>query len=143
MKIAGKHGPLLQMILFEKGAFEEARFVYQNALLKAEVLNEHQSACLRLEIPFMQVFLISCNNLFNTYCELEQANEAEKMLQRAVYYLFHLSRQSEVNKNEIQNELKRASMALLNFAEKSGDIKKKEKLLANIHEQLLENKLLK
>lgn len=128
---------------FEQGDFDEALSGYKNALYRAEVLNNHQLDCLRLNIPFIQVYIISCNNLSNTYRELGQLEEAEKMLKRAVYYLLHLALKPELPGEEIQTELSRASLALLNFAEKSGGKKKQEKLLSDLKEQFIENRLIK
>ncbi|GAB3431035.1 tetratricopeptide repeat protein [Niabella aquatica] len=105
---------------FNNGDFEKALSVYKDALYRAEALNNHQGDCLRVAIPFMQVYIISCNNLSNTYDELGQKKSAENMLKRAVYYLLHLSGQKHINMNELQHELRRASIALLNFAGENG-----------------------
>ncbi|MBX2923202.1 MAG: tetratricopeptide repeat protein [Chitinophagaceae bacterium] len=127
---------------FNKGDFEKALSVYKDALYQAEALNNHQGDCLRVAIPFMQVYIISCNNLSNTYDELGQRKEAENMLKRVVYYLLHLSKQEEVKRDELQNELKKASVALLNFAGENGEEKRQQQLLISLKEQLAENKLI-
>ncbi len=124
---------------FNKEDFEKALSGYKEALYRAEVLNDHQENCQQLEIPFMQVFIISCNNLSNTYLKLGQCEAAEIMLKRAVHYLLHLSKQKYINMDELQNELKRASFALFNFNGKKIGEKEHEKLLRNIKEQLAEN----
>ncbi|MDR7131903.1 tetratricopeptide (TPR) repeat protein [Algoriphagus sp. 4150] len=124
---------------FNKEDFEKALSGYKEALYRAEVLNDHQENCQQLDIPFMQVFIISCNNLSNTYQKLGQYDAAEIMLKRAVHYLLHLSTQAHINMNELHHELKRASITLFNFkGEKIGE-KEQEKLLRNIKEQLAEN----
>ena len=65
---------------FEKGNLEQALLDYTDALFRAEVLNNHQQESLRLDIPFVQVFIISCNNLSATYEDLGNLDEAEKVL---------------------------------------------------------------
>lgn len=139
------HWKMLTMMandFFNSGDFEKALSGYRDALYRAEVLNNHEEDCLRVGIPIMQVYIISCNNLSNTYAELGQSEEAENMLQRAVYYLLHLSRQVHINMNELQHELKRASVALLDFARKNGGKNNQEKLLKTLKEQLVENQLI-
>lgn len=118
---------------FNKGDLDRALSGYKEALYRAEVLNNYQAGCRRLNIPFMQVYIISCNNLFNTYLELNRADDAENMLKRAVYYLLYLSRQGNINREETQNELKKASLVLLSFINKKED---KRKLLKDVKEQL-------
>lgn len=86
----------------------------------AEVLNNHQPDCMKLNIPFIQVYTISCNNLANTYCKLGKQKEAEKILKRVFYYLLHLVAKPELNTEEIQSELKRAIIALLHLTDKNG-----------------------
>lgn len=127
---------------FNKGDFKMALLGYKDALYRAEILNNYQDDCFRLNIPFIQVYVISCNNLSNTSCELDDSEEAESMLKRVVHYLLHLSRQENMDRDEIQSELKRASLSLLSFAEKYGCKKKQEKLLDTLKEQLVENRLI-
>lgn len=106
---------------FNAGAFNEALSGYQVALCQAEVLNNQQADCQRVNIPFMQVYIISCNNLSNTYHELRQYAEAENMLNRVVCYLLHLSAGEHVDGAELKNELNRAIVALFNFIGKNPD----------------------
>lgn len=130
--------------LFNKGDFEKALSGYKDALYRAEVLNNHIKDCVRLKIPFIQVYIISCNNLANTYEELGKLEEAENMLKRTVYYLLHLSGNKELNLNEIQSELKRAALAYVRFAEKNNSGKtKQEQLFRTLKEQLVENNVIK
>ncbi|UII34562.1 tetratricopeptide repeat protein [Fulvivirga ulvae] len=105
--------------LFNKGSFEEALEGYQEALYRAEVLNHNFSNCLRVGIPFIQVYVISCNNLANTYEEMGQLEEAEKMLKRVIYYLLHMAGNDTLNIEEIQSELKRASLCYVRFADEN------------------------
>ncbi|OFM81164.1 tetratricopeptide repeat protein [Weeksella sp. HMSC059D05] len=130
--------------LFNKGDFEKALSGYKDALYRAEVLNNHIKDCVRLKIPFIQVYIISCNNLANTYEELGKLEEAENMLKRTVYYLLHLSGNKELNLNEIQSELKRVALTYVRFAEKNNSGKtKQEQLFWTLKEQLVENNLIK
>lgn len=128
---------------FEKGDFENALSGYKNALYRAEVLNNHFSDCLDLEIPFIQVYIISCSNLANTYDELGQQDEGAKVLLRAVHYLLHLSGMEGIDQEEIHRELKRAVLNLLSFTEKNGGIQKHEELLAGLKALLIERQLIK
>ena len=121
---------------YNKGDFKNAMTSYKDALYRAEVLNNYLPECLRLNIPFMQVFIISCNNIRNTYCELGQREEATKMLKRVVYYLLHLAGKEQTNKDEIRNELNRSTLEILNFAEKKAGEMSGEELLKQIKEQL-------
>lgn len=125
---------------FSQGNFENALSGYKDALYRAEVLNNHSSDCILLKIPFVQVYIISCNNLANTYVELGNKEEAENMLKRVVYYLLHQSAKKELNFDELQRELKRATLAYVDFAEKNNIAKsEQEKLFTVLKEQLIED----
>jgi len=119
---------------FHKGDVERALDGYKDALYRAEVLNNHIPDCLRLRIPFMQVYVISCNNLANAYKATGQRKEAEKMLRRVVYYLIHLSSgRNETDPAELQRELRRASVALLDFFGKTAEgLEKRKKVLLDL-----------
>lgn len=124
--------------LFNKGDFEKALCGYKDALYRAEVLNNHIPDCIRLKIPFIQVYIISCNNLANTYEELGNLEEAENMLKRTVYYLLHISSNKELDIGEIQLELKKATLSYMRFAEKNNIGKiKQEHLFRTLKEQIL------
>ncbi|WP_422090736.1 tetratricopeptide repeat protein [Tenacibaculum ovolyticum] len=128
---------------FNKGNFEKALSGYKDALYRAEVLNNNILDCIRLKTPFVQVYIISCNNLANTYDELGNKEEAENLLKRVVYYLLHLAANKKFNIDELQLELKRATLAYVNFIEKNNIVKsKQEKLFTVLKEQLLENDLI-
>ncbi|MBV8253664.1 MAG: hypothetical protein JO154_13735 [Chitinophaga sp.] len=127
---------------FHNGDYDKALTGYQDALFRAELLNNYQEDCTRLTIPFMQVYIISCNNLANTYSELGQCEMEEKMRTRVVYYLLHLSRHGHFDLNELQQEFRRASISLLDFVGKKGGRKGQEELLQNLKDQLAENHLI-
>lgn len=130
--------------LFNKGDFKKALSGYKDALYRAEVLNNHITECVRLKIPLIQVYIISCNNLANTYEELGKLEKAENMLKRTVYYLLHLSGNKGLNMSEIQSELKRATLAYVRFAEKNNTEKEdQEEFFRILKEQLVENNLIK
>ncbi|WP_191089045.1 tetratricopeptide repeat protein, partial [Arenibacter lacus] len=89
------------------------------ALYIAEVLNNNIFDGIRLNIPFIQVYIISCNNFSNTYEELGQLEKAESMLKRTMYYLIHRANNQLVNRNEIQSESKRDTLAYIAFLDKN------------------------
>ena len=104
--------------LFNQNKFLEALHGYTEAHVVAETLNVNYLDALKAEIPLLQVFVISCNNLANTYEELGRLEEAETHLQRAVYFLLHCSRHRNMDAIEIQSELRRAVFTYTQFAEK-------------------------
>lgn len=106
--------------LFDKEKFKEALVGYKEALYNAEALNNYPLDCMNTNIPFIHMYIISCNNLANTHIELEQSEKGEKMLKRVVYYLLNLANKEYTNIGEIQCELKRAYTVLVNFVEKNG-----------------------
>lgn len=73
---------------------EKALSKYKEALGKAEELMEHQMKCIDFKIPVMPIFLISCNNLVQVYMVLEKWEVADKMVQRGLFYILHLSSQN-------------------------------------------------
>lgn len=105
--------------LFKEGCFSSALSEYKEALYRAEVLNNNYFDCIQLQVPFIQIFIISCNNLANTYSELKQLNEAENMLKRVIYYLFCIIKNKELNKNEVKSELQKAIINYGYFANKN------------------------
>lgn len=118
--------------LFRKKEFGQALSGYKEALHSAEVLNEHISDCLRLKIPFIQVYIISCNNLAHTYEASGQIEEAGLMFKRVVYYLLHLTANKDLDKDEIQSELKRATINYMRFVEKVNEDNAKQKQLLRV-----------
>lgn len=129
---------------FNQGHFQKALAGYKDALYRAEILNNNVEDCLRLKIPFIQVYTISCNNLANTYEDLGQKEEAENMLKRVVYYLLHLAANPLVKAEELQSELKKATLSYIRFAEKTNPKNdKQEQLFKELKEQLKENNFIK
>lgn len=100
---------------FNKGKYKEALTDYKEALYRAEVLTTNTKNCDGAGIPFIQVYIISCNNLANTYRELGYIDKAIKLLKRSVYYLLYLARDNDSHLQEIQSELKRAVITYFNF----------------------------
>jgi hypothetical protein len=66
---------------------EQALIKYRSALAKAEKLMQYLNKCIASKIPVMPIFLISCNNLAETYCKLEKWDKADKMLKRGIFYI--------------------------------------------------------
>ena len=100
--------------LFRKGDYEQSLNGYLEALDHAKVLNTHKKEATRLNIPFVQLFAISCNNIAFTYEEMKMQKKGGKMLKRVIYFLLTLGVTSTVNSDEIQSELK---IAMLNYAD--------------------------
>lgn len=123
--------------LFHKRKFNEALLGYKDALYRAEVLNINQADCIRDNIPFTQIYIISCNNIANTYKELQQLEEAENTLKRVVYYLLYLANNDCININEIRKELKRATITYINFVKYSGQDREKHETLFTVLEKQL------
>lgn len=117
---------------FNNGNFEEALDGYKEALYRAEVLNKNYTDCIQANIPFIQVYIISCNNIANTYEELQQIEKAQNMLKRVVYYLLFFKGKKTINDDEIESELKRASLGYLNFSKKNNLDKAHEELFTKI-----------
>lgn len=118
--------------LFDQGDCDKALSSYKEALYRAEVLNKYTNRCENLNIPFKQVYIISCNNLANTYEELGKFKEAEKLLRRVVYFLFHLAGNKNHNLDEIKSELKRATLSYLCFVKKTNTGKEEQKQLIRV-----------
>ncbi|MEO8932941.1 MAG: tetratricopeptide repeat protein, partial [Xanthomarina sp.] len=130
--------------LFNKKDYSKSLENYKEALYRAEVLNNHFENCIRLKIPFIQAYVISCNNLAYTYEELGRLEEAESMLKKAIYYLLHFSGNSTLNKDEIQAELKKATLALVSFTEKNTKEKnRQERLISTLRKQLIKDNIIK
>ena len=122
--------------LFNDGKFKEALTGYQEALYRAEVLNNFQSEAICIGIPFIQVFAISCNNIAFTYEELKEPKKGIKILERVIYYLLHLSKNDNLNPSEIQNELKRATLTYQEFLGRSGlELENKRSIITDIKKE--------
>ena len=124
---------------FDANDFEKALSNYERALTSAESLNNRMADCIRLDVPFMQVYIISCTNLANTYEALGELEYADRMFKRVVYYLLHLQVHVQLDQNEIRSELKRATFAYLQFAGKTGVTKQKRaEFFSRLKKQLSE-----
>ena len=84
------------------------------------MLNERGSEATRKGIPFMQIFVISCNNIAFTYEEMGEVESCKKMLERVIYYFLFLSREGQANDAALQNELKRAFLTFKDFSDRHG-----------------------
>lgn len=125
--------------LFQQRMFNQALRGYQDALSAAEVLNNHHEDCMLTGVPFIQMYIISCNNMANTYIELRQTEDAENMLKRVVYYLLHLIEKKTFDIHEIENELKRAAVEYVNFVSQTGgNMEKQGKLFSLLKNQLID-----
>lgn len=128
--------------VFNAGQPKDALDGYKDALYRAEVLNNHPEECIRLGVPFIQLYIISCNNLSNTYIEMKQLEEAEQMLKRSIYFLLHLAQHDIAGHDILQSELKRASLALTNFVDNHGDVEKQKQTLNLLRQEMMNSKLI-
>lgn len=123
--------------LFNKGKYKEALTDYKEALYRAEVLNNNITKCNNAGIPFVQVYMISCNNLVNTYQELGEINQAIKLLKRSVYYLLYLAKNNTSHLKEIKSELKKVVITYFNFTKVTKQSNEEEQLMLALKEGLL------
>ena len=120
--IPKKHGSKKQLLPtnFNQGKLNDVLNGYTEALIRAETLNSNEEDALLADIPFVQVFIISCNNMANTYEELGQLEKAEKMLCKSVYFVVYLLNHYSDERAEslhLENELKRTVLAYTNFCQ--------------------------
>ncbi|MCG8900526.1 tetratricopeptide repeat protein [Tenacibaculum finnmarkense] len=125
--------------LFNQGNYNEALTYYTDALYRAEVLTKNTRTCNNVGIPFMQVYMISCNNLANTYKELGKPKQAVRMLKNYVYYLLHLIEKNKNDTQEIQLELRRATLNYFSFTEEIQYTNKEDYLMLVLKENVLKN----
>jgi hypothetical protein len=105
--------------LFIKGDYEQSLNGYREALDHAKVLNTYTKEATRLNIPFVQLFAISCNNIAFTYEEMKMKKKGSKMLKRVIYFSLTLCGNSMVNSDEIQSGLKIAMLNYTDYAERN------------------------
>jgi len=122
--------------LFNEGKFENSLSGYQEALCRAEVLNNNLPEAKRTGIPVIQIFAISCNNIAYTYENIGMLENGEKMLKRVIYFLLLQSNNKFISTAEIQNELKRAMINYTEFANRNSiEIENTQKVFSDIEEQ--------
>lgn len=119
--------------LFRKRKFEKSLSGYEEALCRAEVLNSHYKDAVETEIPFLQIFAISCNNIAYTYENMGLLEEGEIMLKRVIYYLLIQIKNEQLHTEMVGSELKRAMLNYSQYANRNGmEVKKAEKVFADI-----------
>ncbi|MGO3182453.1 MAG: tetratricopeptide repeat protein [Aequorivita sp.] len=122
--------------LFNEGKFENSLSGYQEALCRAEVLNNNLVQAKGIGIPVIQIFAISCNNMAYTYEKIGMIENGEKMLKRVIYFLLLQSNSKSLSSAEIQNELKRAMLNYTEFANRNSiEIENTQKVFSDIQEQ--------
>ncbi|TPN81230.1 tetratricopeptide repeat protein [Aquimarina algicola] len=125
--------------LFEQHKFKEALNNYKNALRQAEILNNYKSECIQGKIPFIQLYIISCNNIAYTYIELKLLEKAGDMFKRTIYYLLYLL---DYDCAGIERELKRAVATYLDYSVKyEKDDDSQNKILSDIKEHFSQKQL--
>ncbi|MCD8449744.1 tetratricopeptide repeat protein [Tenacibaculum dicentrarchi] len=125
--------------LFNQGNYNEALTYYTDALYRAEVLTKNTENCDNVGIPFVQVYMISCNNIANTYKELGKPKQAIKILKNSVYYLLYLVENNQNSIPRIQSELRRATLNYFNFTKEIQYENNEDYLMLVLKENLLKN----
>lgn len=105
--------------LFDDGAYQESILPYEEALYRAEVLNNNMKKAIETGIPYLQIYAISCNNIAFTYEKMADVEKGEKMLKRVLFYLLLKIEQGDSHNPEIQSELKRAMLTYSEYAERN------------------------
>jgi hypothetical protein len=93
---------------FNAKEYKDALQGYKEALGRAEIINEYHQKAINLGIPFIQIYIISCNNFAFTCQELKQATTGEIVLKRTIYFLLHLLENEKMDMTELHHELKQA-----------------------------------
>lgn len=101
---------------FKEGNYETALDNYLNALYRAEVLNNNSLDCVRLKVPFVQLYLLSCNNLANCYQKMERINETCEMLKKSIIFLLRFSNNEKIH-TEMKQKLQKTTQNFLNFTQ--------------------------
>lgn len=113
---------------FTKGEYELALEGYLNALYRAEVLNNNLSDCFRLRVPFLQLYIVSHNNLANCYQKLNLLEKSEESLRKIVFFILYFFEKKLIGQDEMERELHKAVVNYLNFI-KSNQLQMKEQKL--------------
>ncbi|GET45676.1 tetratricopeptide repeat protein [Capnocytophaga felis] len=113
---------------FKKGKYELALEGYLNALYRAEVLNNNLSDCFRLKVPFLQLYIVSHNNLANCYEKLNLIEKSEESLRKVVFFILYFFEKKLINQEEMNSELKKSVVTYLNFI-KSNNLQMKDENL--------------
>jgi hypothetical protein len=100
------------------GSLKKPLWAMKKLYVELRVLNNHQADAIEKGISFIQVFVISCNNIAFTYEEMGEIEKCKKMLKRVIYYFLFLSK-GQADVSIIQNELKLALLAYKDFADKN------------------------
>lgn len=123
-------------LLFQSQDWKAALVGYRQALKKAETLNEQQADCQKWNIPFVQIYIVSCMNIAHTHMELADFESAEYMLRRIFYYLLYLIEKEESDSLNLLLELKRSVLILMHFLGQQGKVEAQELLLQELPDQL-------
>jgi len=113
--------------LYQQEKLQEALLKYQDALYRAEVLSKHIDQCLHLNISFVQIYIISCNNIATIYQATNKLQAAENILKRTVHYCIHLMHNKQLDKSMIYAELQRVYCAYQQFVASNKGTKTCEK----------------
>ncbi len=74
----------------DDGNITSALYSYEEALIRAEILTGNFHKCIVEDIPFSEIFAISCMNIAQIYTELNKQQKARQYFERGFYYLIYL-----------------------------------------------------
>ncbi len=116
-------------------AVKKALLNYKIALNKAEKLMEHQFKCSKLKIPVTHIFIISCNNLSETYSLIKKWDKAEKLLKRSIYYIEYLNHQNPESDSAYiaSKQLFKQLLLFKEFSERSNQTHKYDELQLHLN----------
>ena len=100
---------------FFKEDYNQAIVGYQQALYRAQVLKNYPTRCKELNIPLLQIYVISYNNLAFCYKELNQVEKAQNYLTYVVCYLLYLRSKCLLDAKSFSYELQKAVLTYLEF----------------------------
>ncbi|MEC4113420.1 tetratricopeptide repeat protein [Myroides pelagicus] len=100
---------------FDNREIKRSLPLYQEAMYRAEVLSYYVAECNRLKLPFLQIYIISCNNLANAFIDLGHVFKAEKLYKGVITYLLSLKNNEFIDQKQWQSELRKASLVYLSF----------------------------
>lgn len=97
---------------FDNEQYNTALEGYQEALLRAEILLVYRNDAMALKIPFLQIYIISCNNLAEAYEKLKLPTKGVQVLEKVLHQLLFLFKEGEIDAIVFNKEM---AKAIVNF----------------------------
>lgn len=91
---------------FVQASYTKALSYSKEALYRAEVLATHPNRCEELQIPFAEIYTLSCKNLACIYQQIDEPLQAEKVLKRGVLFLSCLYKQKLLEKKFFERHIR-------------------------------------